>query len=89
MGSDGPSSSSRTVSTMEGRVDSYFTRDGVTWYRTNYQQGGQGQILSLWTSSDWATFTTGGVTSFHGIWGHTLLVSSGNSTASNTAVSIR
>ena len=72
MGADGANRGSRQVNKIEGRVDSYWSLDGVTWYRTNFQQGGIGQLLPLWSSSDWSRFQSGTV-SFYGIWGLSLV----------------
>eukprot|EP01041_Mallomonas_annulata_P005559 gene5560-11189_t len=74
LGADGPSRGSREVRVVEGRVDSYWTRDGVTWTRVNRQYGGIGQQLSLWSSSDWSCFKISAKTHvFRGLWGHSLI----------------
>jgi hypothetical protein len=66
-------STTALVGSMDGKVDAFFTRDGVTWRQVNYQEGGGTSPLSLYSSQEWAKTTIEGSIVYVGLWGMTVL----------------
>ena len=65
-------SSSAVISSMDGMVDVYFSIDGITWTRVNYQEGGGSSLLALYSSEVWAKLTIAREITYVGLWGMTL-----------------
>jgi hypothetical protein len=62
----------KKVTTMEGSVNSYYSKDAVTWVRTNYKLGGGTSPLEQYSSNEWTSAIIDGDLMFLGLWGLTL-----------------
>lgn len=57
------------VYTLEGYVDMYWSYDGSTWHKTNYQEG---KKESLYSTNEWTSTFIGGKYVHRGKWGLTM-----------------
>jgi hypothetical protein len=62
----------KKVTTMQGSVNSYYSKDGISWTRTNYKLGGGTSALEQYSSNEWTTTIVDGNLMFLGLWGLTL-----------------
>jgi hypothetical protein len=62
----------KKVDTMQGSVNSYYSKDGITWTRTNYKLGGGTTALEQFSSNEWTTSVIDGNLMFLGLWGLTM-----------------
>lgn len=66
--------SSRETRAMDGRMDAWWSRDGGTWYRINFQQGSTGGSTAIfqYSTQEWARTTVDSKVVFLGMWGMTV-----------------
>ena len=62
----------KRVNTMDASVNSYYSKDAITWTRTNYKLGGGISALEQYSSNEWTTTVIDGTLMFLGLWGLTL-----------------
>ena len=62
----------KRVDTMDASVNSYYSKDAITWTRTNYKLGGGISALEQYSSNEWTTTVIDGTLMFLGLWGLTL-----------------
>jgi len=63
------SKGNHAVYTLEGYVDMYWSYDGSTWHRINYEEGKE---ESLYSTNEWTSTLIGGKYVHRGKWGHSL-----------------
>lgn len=54
---------------MEGSVNTYWSKDATSWELVNFVQGGGISPLDLYSSNEWARTTIDGAIKFLGLWG--------------------
>lgn len=79
-------SGNRQVLSMQGSVNTYWSKDGINWVLVNFVQGGGITGLSLYSSNEWSRTTIDGVVVFLGLWGLTLNVFSPVDASGNRVV---
>jgi hypothetical protein len=62
----------KRVTSMIGRADAYWSRDGVKWVKINYEEGGGTTGVVYFSSQEWAMTIVDTQTKYLGIWGHTM-----------------
>lgn len=62
----------KEVTSMQASVNTYWTKDAISWEIVNFVQGGGITDLALYSSNEWARTTIDGVIVFLGVWGMTL-----------------
>jgi hypothetical protein len=67
-------SGNKHVRSMAGSVDTYWSKDAVSWELVNFVQGGGTSSLELYSSNEWAETSLDGSVIFLGVWGLTLQV---------------
>lgn len=75
-GNIGFSSTAKTqLVTIDGKSDAWWSRDGITWQQTNYQEGGGtgGLGVPFYSSQEWVAATVDSKKIWLGQWGHTLI----------------
>ncbi|CAM9754300.1 unnamed protein product [Ascophyllum nodosum] len=60
------------VYSMIGYVDMWFSSDGLTWHKVNYEEG---EGSNLYSSMGWALTEVDNVATYLGKWGHRMLAS--------------
>lgn len=74
-------SNTRVITTMDGLADAYFSRDGKTWTKVNYEQGegtrGYDTYVQYFSSQEWTVSIVDSASAYLGLWGHTLEVFNG------------
>ena len=63
---------SALLDVMDGKVDAFVSRDGITWTQLNYQEGGGTTQISLYSSQEWAKTKIQGSIVYVGLWGMTV-----------------
>ena len=63
---------SAILEVMQGKVDAFVSRDGITWTQVNYQEGGGTTQISLYSSQEWAKTKIEGSIVYVGVWGMTV-----------------
>jgi hypothetical protein len=66
----GSKGKNNAVYSLEGYVDMFWSYDGSTWHRVNYQEG---HAESLYSTNEWASTQINGKYTYHGKWGHTIV----------------
>ena len=64
--------SQKKLSSMEGKLDMWFSRDGVDWKQINYMEGGGTTGIKQFSSQPWTVSVVDGKTVYLGMWGMTL-----------------
>lgn len=59
------------VKTLEAYTDTWWSSDGKTWNRVNYEEGSRYKG-NIYSTNEWTETELGGKTNYHGKWGHTL-----------------
>jgi hypothetical protein len=62
----------KQIVAMDGKLDCYRSRDGVTWIKTNYEEGGGTTGITLYSSQEWTRTTVNSAVVYLGMWGMTL-----------------
>ena len=60
------------IDRMAGKSDGYWSRDGINWYKINYEEGGGTSVVSFYSSQLWAKEIVDGSINYVGLWGHSL-----------------
>jgi len=64
--------SKKKLSSMEGLLDMWYSRDGANWKRINYIEGGGTTGIKQFSSQPWTTSVVDGKTVYLGMWGMTM-----------------
>lgn len=59
---------------MIGKADGWWSYDGVTWTKINYEEGGGTSTMPFFSSQEWAKTIVDTNTKYIGNWGPTLEV---------------
>lgn len=65
-------SSIQIVSAMEGKADAWFSYDGITWTKINYEEGGGSSTVPFFSSQEWTSTIVDTKTKYLGNWGLTM-----------------
>mmetsp|Transcript_4434 Transcript_4434/g.6643 ORF Transcript_4434/g.6643 Transcript_4434/m.6643 type:complete len:496 (-) Transcript_4434:396-1883(-) len=66
--------SNKKFNKMSGFADGYYSIDGSTWTKINYEEGGIGSsTMPYYSSQEWAQTIVDTQTKWIGMWGHTLV----------------
>ena len=73
----GSTRSTKITTAMKAYADAYFSRDGITWTRVNYEQGagarGTGDTyVQYYSSQEWTSSIVDSAAAYLGMWGHTV-----------------
>ena len=60
--------------TMAGMVDGYWSRDGIMWYKINYDEGGAPSKLPLYSSQEWTKTVVNAISVNLGLWGASMVL---------------
>jgi len=69
--------STKVATSMKAYADAYFSRDGITWTRVNYVQGGGTRgtydtYVQFYSSQEWTASVVDSAAAYLGLWGHSL-----------------
>ncbi|KAL3797894.1 hypothetical protein ACHAWO_009767 [Cyclotella atomus] len=59
------------VRSFEAYSDTWWSSDGSTWYRVNYEEGSRYKD-NIYSTNEWTETTVDGKKTYRGKWGHTL-----------------
>ena len=62
----------KRVVAMSGYSDAFWSRDGATWVRISYQEGGGMGSMPFYSSQEWAKTIVDTATVYLGMWGHSI-----------------
>jgi hypothetical protein len=75
-------SSTQTITQMDGKLDAYWSRDMVVWHKINFQEGGgrpseiqrlySSKNLPQYSSQEWSRTTVDSEQIYLGLWGHSM-----------------
>lgn len=65
--------SKKRVTKMLGKADAYYSTDGITWTKINYEEGGGTTGYTYYSSQEWAKTVVDTDTNYLGLWGHTIV----------------
>jgi hypothetical protein len=77
----------KVVSSMYGYIDTWWSRDGVSWKRVDYESGDYYRS-TLYGTNEWAAAVISSSNTYLGIWGHTLTVANLSSTSNDTVLAL-
>ena len=69
--------STKITTSMKAYADAYFSRDGITWTRVNYAQGGGTRgtydtYVQFYSSQEWTASVVDSAAAYLGLWGHSI-----------------
>lgn len=67
-------SSIKIVSSIAGKADGWWSYDGISWTKINYEEGGGTSTIPFFSSQEWAETVVDTNTKYIGNWGPTLEV---------------
>lgn len=68
----------KIVSSMQGKADGYWSRDGIQWNKINYEEGGGTSGIPYYSSQEWSKTIVDTATKYIGLWGLTIEYFKGN-----------
>jgi len=65
--------SSRRVTVMQGKIDAFYSEDGIAWTKISYNEGGGSTTVTQYSSQEWAKGSINSNTVYIGLWGHNVV----------------